>query len=48
MKRSSKCSNLSFFPFNVGMVVDNALGKLGSPMFCWVTFLSDSSSLSTM
>ena len=48
MKRSSKFSNLSFRPLKVGMVVDNAFGSLGSPMFCWVTFRSDSSNLSTM
>ena len=48
MKRSSKCSNLSFRLLNVGIVVDNAFGNLGSPMFSWVTFWSDSSSLSTM
>ena len=48
MKMSSKCSNLSFRPLKVGMVVDNAFGSLGSPMFCWVTYRSDSSNLSTM
>ena len=41
MKRSSKRSNLSFRPLNVGIVVNNAFGSLGSPMFCWVTFRSD-------
>ena len=48
MKRSSKCSNLSFRPLKAGIVVDNAFGSRGSPMFCWVTFRSDSSILSTM
>ena len=48
IKRSSKCSNLSFLPLKVGIVVDIAFGSLGSPIFCWVTFCSDSSSFSTM
>ena len=43
-KSCSKCSNLSFRPLNVGIVIDTAFGSLGSPMFCCVTFRSDSSS----
>ena len=42
MKRSSKCSTLSFRPLNVGIVVDNAFGGLGSPMFCCVTIRKNS------
>ena len=45
---TSNCSNLSFRLSNVGIEVDSAFESLGIPRFCWVTFLSDSGSFSTI